>query len=221
MSELRNKIESILFAVGKKIEIEEIAKLVGTTHIDDVKAALLDLKEDYDKRESPLMVFQEGNSWKLSVRERHLPLVHTLVTDTELSKSLMETLAVIAWKYPVLQSEVIHIRTNKAYDHLKELEDMGFITRTTFGRTKKIKLTERFFTYFDLPSKEEAQQVFKKILPQEIQEKLLRVEQEIKATEAAIEDALRKKELEKSKQSEENDSDKEQVPKVDEQSVID
>ncbi|MBW3021541.1 SMC-Scp complex subunit ScpB [Candidatus Woesearchaeota archaeon] len=221
MSELRNKIESILFAVGKKIEIEEIAKLVGTTHIDDVKAALLDLKEDYDKRESPLMVFQEGNFWKLSVRERHLPLVHTLVTDTELSKSLMETLAVIAWKYPVLQSEVIHIRTNKAYDHLKELEDMGFITRTTFGRTKKIKLTERFFTYFDLPSKEEAQQVFKKILPQEIQEKLLRVEQEIKATEAAIEDALRKKELEKSKQSEENDSDKEQVPKVDEQSVID
>ncbi|MEA3430960.1 MAG: SMC-Scp complex subunit ScpB [Nanoarchaeota archaeon] len=199
MNELKEKVEAILFAVGKKIDIAEIAKLCHTKHLDDIKSALLELKADYEKRKSPMKVYQYDNLWKLSVSERHLPLVHNLVSETELSKSLMETLAVIAWRYPILQSDVIHIRTNKAYDHLTELESMGFITRTVSGRTRKIKLTEKFFNYFDLPSKDEAQQVFRKILPKEIREKILRVEQEIHATEQAIDEAARKKELEKSR----------------------
>lgn len=194
MTELKKQAEAILFAVGKKIHIAEIAKLCETQHLDDVKSALLDLQEDYKSRESPLMIFQEGDFWKLSVREKHLPLVHSLVSETELSKSLMETLAVIAWKYPILQSEVIHIRTNKAYDHLTELEDMGFISRVNYGRTKRIKLTEKFFTYFDLPSREEAQQAFRKVLPDELREKIARMEQEINDTEKAIDEAKRKKE---------------------------
>lgn len=204
MNGLNKKIEAILFAVGKKIEIDEIAKLCKTEHIDDIKAALYSLKEDYEERDSPLKIIQDGEFWKLSVRDKHLPLVHSLVSETELSKSLMETLAVIAWKYPILQSDVIHIRTNKAYDHIKELEEMGFITRTSFGRTKKIKLTEKFFTYFDLPSKDEAQQVFRQILPEELKEKIVRVEQEINATEQAIEEAMSKKEKSNSKSEQED-----------------
>ena len=46
---------------------------------------------------------------------------------------------------------MIHIRTNKAYDHLKELEQLGFISRKKHGRTNLIKLSEKFFKYFDLP----------------------------------------------------------------------
>jgi len=194
MNELKDKVEAILFAVGKKIEIDDIAKLCSTTHIDDIKSALLELKSDYDLRNSPLMVFEEGSSWKLSVREKHLPLVQSLVAETELTKSLMETLAVIAWKYPILQSEVIHIRTNKAYDHLDQLEEMGFISRSNYGRTRQIKLTDKFFTYFDLPNPEQAQQAFRKILPDEIKDKIIKMENEINETEKAIEEAKRKKE---------------------------
>ncbi|MBW3014987.1 SMC-Scp complex subunit ScpB [Candidatus Woesearchaeota archaeon] len=193
MTDLKHKIEALLFASGRKMKVDEIAKLCNATNIDDVKSSLYQLKEEYDKRDSSLMLFEEGNAWKLNVKERHLDVVHSIVSETELSKSLMETLAVIAWKYPVLQSEVIHIRTNKAYDHLKELEEMGFISRSVSGRTKKIKLTDKFFTYFDLPSKERAQAVFRRILPDEIKEKIIRAEKEIMATEKAIEEALAKK----------------------------
>jgi DNA-binding MarR family transcriptional regulator len=66
----------------------------------------------------------------------------------------METLAVVAYKAPVLQSKVVKIRTNKAYDHLAQLENSGFITREKSGRSKLIKLTSKFFEYFDIdPSK--------------------------------------------------------------------
>ena len=69
----------------------------------------------------------------------------------KLSKSVLETLSVVAFKAPVLQSTVIAVRTNKAYDHLSLLEKAGYITREKQGRSMLIKLTKKFFLYFDIP----------------------------------------------------------------------
>ena len=44
---LKHKIEAILFAVGKRISIQDITKLARSKE-DDVKIALLELKQKYD-----------------------------------------------------------------------------------------------------------------------------------------------------------------------------
>ena len=155
---LRNKLEALLFSSGRKMSVEELSKL-SNTKAYEVQVALEELKKDYDEKNSSVMLINEGDSWKLTVREQFLPLVQKIVTETELSKTIMETLAVIAFKYPIKQSDLIKIRTNKAYDHLKELEEMGYITRQKHGRTNLIKLTQKFFDYFDLP-KEKLKEVF-------------------------------------------------------------
>ncbi|MFH1850660.1 MAG: SMC-Scp complex subunit ScpB [archaeon] len=177
MSDLKNKAEAILFSVGKKIDIEEIRKLCRARDIMEIRNALKDLQKDYEVRDSALMIVDEGTSWKLIVRESYLPLVKRIVTDTELPKTVIETLAVVAWKQPILQSEVIRIRTNKAYDHLDELEEMGFLTRQKKGRTKLIKLTDKFFKYFELADERDIADLFKKVrqdkgLPRDKQEML-------------------------------------------------
>ena len=110
---------------------------------------------------------QKENGWKLTVRDKYVPLVSSIVTSTELEKPLMETLAVIAWKYPITQSEIVKLRNASAYEHMKQLEEQGFIAKEKFGRTFKVKLTKKFFEYFDLPS-DEAKQAFLKQIPQEI-----------------------------------------------------
>ena len=156
---LKGKLEAMLFSSGRKMSIEELSRL-SNAKTDDIKNALVELKTEYDDKKSSMMLINEGDSWKLSVREQFLPLVRNIVTETELSKTIMETLAVIAFKYPIKQSELIKIRTNKAYDHLKELEQMGYITRQKHGRTNLIKLTQKFFEYFDLPQ-EKLKEVFK------------------------------------------------------------
>jgi len=132
------------------MDVEELSKLVKAKP-DEIQNTLEELKRDLDEKESSTMLVNEGSSWKLTVREQFLSLVQKIVTETELSKTIMETLAVIAFKYPIKQSDLIKIRTNKAYDHLKELEEMGYITRQKHGRTNLIKLTQKFFEYFDLP----------------------------------------------------------------------
>lgn len=141
------------------MEITEIAKVAKASQ-DEVKNALVELKDQYDSSESSLILLHEGNGWKIAVREQFLPLVRTIVTETELPKTVLETLAVIAFKYPIKQSELIKIRTNKAYDHLKELEQLGYITRQKHSRTNLIKLTQKFFEYFDL-QEEQLKEKFK------------------------------------------------------------
>lgn len=147
---LKNKLEALLFSSGRKMDIEELSKLTNERR-ERIQKALEELKKEHDDKESSTMLVNEGDFWKLTVREQYLPLVRNIVTETELSRTILETLAVIAFKYPIKQSDLISLRTNKAYDHLKELEEMGYITRQKHGRTNLIKLTQKFFDYFDLP----------------------------------------------------------------------
>ena len=132
------------------MSVEELSRLADAS-TGDIQQSLEELKKEYEAKSSSVIIINEGDSWKLTVHEQFLPLVQKIVTEAELSKTVVETLAVIAFKYPIKQSDLIRIRTNKAYDHLKELEEMGYISRQKHGRTNLIKLTQKFFEYFDLP----------------------------------------------------------------------
>ena len=147
---LKKKLEALLFSSGRKMSVEELSRLADA-RTGDIQQSLEELKKEYESKNSSVMIVNEGDSWKLTVHEQFLPLVQKIITETELSKTIVETLAVIAFKYPIKQSDLIRIRTNKAYDHLKELEEMGYISRQKHGRTNLIKLTQKFFEYFNLP----------------------------------------------------------------------
>ncbi len=149
MQEVINKVEALLFSSGRSMNVDEISNLTKVS-VEDIKKSLEELKRKYDGNESVELI-QEADHWKMTVRDRYMSLVSSIVTQTELSKTLMETLAVIAFKYPIKQADLIKMRTNKAYDHLRELEELGFITRQKYGRTRLIKLAQKFFDYFDLP----------------------------------------------------------------------
>ncbi len=149
--ELKEKVESVLFSAGKKLPIAEIARLCGKRLLPDIETALNELREDYLHKGGSLVVLNDGDEWRITVKERYMSYARKITTKVELTKTYMETLAVVAYKSPILQSAIIKIRTNKAYDHLAQLEQMGYITRTKHGRTKLIRLAQKFFDYFDVP----------------------------------------------------------------------
>lgn len=146
---VKSKVEAILFSVGHKISLDDISRLCRSRK-EEVLEALKELQQEYESKQSSLMLVEDGEHWKFAVRDHLAHVVRKIVAETELTKSVMETLAVIAFKYPILQSDLIKIRTNKSYDHLAELEKAGYISRQKHGRTNLIKLTDKFFKYFDL-----------------------------------------------------------------------
>ncbi len=217
---MKKKVEALLFSSGRKINLEELSKLTGIRDLNALKEALAQLKKEYGEKDTALKLIEEPDGYKLNVKEEHLALVQKIVTQTELSKTLMETLAVIAWKYPCLQAEVIKVRTNKAYDHLKELEELGFISREPFGRTKKIRLTEHFFEYFDLPTGQ-AKEAFKSQIAEDIRAKINKVESQIEQKETQLEQAQQAvKEQEEKLKDEKGKDDETEMPEMQEPDAV-
>jgi segregation and condensation protein B len=168
MNSLKDQVEAILFASGRKMRADEIARLCKSRDLELVKASLKELQQKYEQENSSLVLVGEGEVWNLTVRERYLPLVQKIVSETELPKSVIETLAVIAWKSPVLQSELIRVRTNKAYDHIHQLEEMGFITAKKHGRTRELRLGDSFYKYFDMRGEGDLKEKLKQVREEEI-----------------------------------------------------
>ena len=150
MQDDKNKIETILFTTGRFVSLEELGKLCGIGSVGYVKEVLEELKKDYEKRSSALELIEQGERWKLNIKKEYLYLTENLLTGSELDRPTQETLAVIAYKNPALQSEIVRIRGNTAYEHIKLLKELDFITAESSGRTFTLKLTSKFYDYFDI-----------------------------------------------------------------------
>jgi len=185
MNPEEKKVEAVLFAVGKEITTERVASLCSLT-LEQTESIIQSLQQQYDALDHSLRLVKRDSGWKLTVRDEFVPLVSSIVSSTELERPLMETLAVIAWRYPIIQSDVIKLRSAAAYDHMRALEERGYINKEKFGRTFRIKLTKKFFEYFDLPS-EEAKQAFLKQVPSELLKEAEEVNKEADEVERLIE----------------------------------
>jgi segregation and condensation protein B len=157
----KDVVEALLFASGRTMSVEQLAEFTGLAPLA-VRGALTALKEEYDERGGALTLFEDPQGWRMMVRDPFVPVVKRIVADTELSRACMETLAVIAYRQPkAIQSEVVDIRGGGAYEHLAELERLGFIRREPEGRSYAVKLTEKFYQYFDVKGGKDIRDVFK------------------------------------------------------------
>ncbi len=181
MEENHKKVEAVLFTVGREISAERLASLCSLS-AQEVQDIMEELMEQYAQRNHALKIERREQGWKLTVRDEFVPLVSSIAQSTELERPLMETLAVIAWKYPIVQSEIVKLRGSGAYEHMKLLEEQGFVEKVKFQRTFKVKLTPKFFEYFDLPS-EEAKQAFLKKVPAAVLQEAEQVEKEAEEAE--------------------------------------
>lgn len=151
MSEdFKNRVEAILFTTGRFMGVDEIAALCNLGSVGIVSDALNSLKLDYDSRSSSLILVEEAGKWKLGIRKEYNYLTTKLLDAAEMDRPTQETLALVAYKSPALQSDIVKMRGNTAYDHIKFLRENEFITSEKHGRTNILKLAPKFFDYFDI-----------------------------------------------------------------------
>ena len=150
MQDIKNKIEAVLFISGKFMDVEEIANFCNVGSVGVIRDAIKELKEEYDKKESGLGVFEENGKYTLNLRKEYTHLSTNLVSSCELDPPTQSTLAIIAYKQPAFQAEIIKMRGNKAYDHIKSLKEQEFVTSEKSGRTRLLKLAPKFYDYFDV-----------------------------------------------------------------------
>ena len=149
MTQLKSKIEAVLFVTSRAMSIKEIAEILKQDELN-VESALLDLMFDYSSREGALEIDDE-DGYILQVRQEHLDIVEKLC-PVELKPAVLKTLTVIALKQPIRQSYLKELRGANAYEHVQELLEKGMISRNKDknGRSYNIRTTKKFEEYFKL-----------------------------------------------------------------------
>ena len=147
---LSNKIEAILYLKAQPTSVDELVSLTKTS-INEVQEALIKLMSDYAYRDSALEIIETANGYSLQLRSYYQSLLEDLV-PAELNPSTLKTLAAIALKNPILQSDLIVLRGSSAYQQVNELVEMGFIRkrRQEEGRSYWLEVTNKFHEYFEI-----------------------------------------------------------------------
>ena len=147
---LASKIEAVLYLKGRPIGLKELAELAGDEP-EQVLAALATLTASYAQRDSALEVVEQSGRYCLQLRPALADLVKNML-PVNLSTATLRTLATIALKKRILQSELVDLRGSGAYDHIKELLAQDFIERRrqSEGRSYWLTLSEKFHRTFSV-----------------------------------------------------------------------
>lgn len=150
MPRLATQIEAILYLKGQPLSIAEIAECAGCDRAD-AEDALLELMADYAHRDSALEVVETPAGYSLQLRSSFHDLMQNLV-PAELGTGALRTLAAIALKNPIAQTDLINLRGSGAYQHIQELIGLGFVQRRrqTDGRSYWLQVTDKFHQHFEL-----------------------------------------------------------------------
>ena len=159
LEKLTSIIESILFVSGTQVAIADIAEKLEVTDKEVLKAAEV-LKEKYSNDSGiQLLIFNKKLQFCSNPENAdYVSAVLNPIKEKELSKSMLEVAAIIAYKQPVTRIDLEEIRGNSEYAVQKLLE-LGVIEpvgrKDAVGKPVLFGTTDKFLKRFQISSLDE------------------------------------------------------------------
>lgn len=157
-------VEAILLSVDRPIPVAKILEPLGPVlgvQVDaaGVEAAIERLNKAYDEHGRAFRVEPVSGGYRLMTRPEHAPVIaamHRARASTRLSRSALETLAIIAYRQPMTRAELEAIRGVACGEVLRSLLDRKMIKITgraeELGRPMLYGTTPQFLDAFGLAS---------------------------------------------------------------------
>lgn len=162
--ESRQALYAMLFASDRPLSAGRLAEALGDEVDPEIVKNLLDeLEHELDaKEELPYVLREIAGGYQLTTKPQFAPYIRRLFQikkSKRLSKAVLETLAIIAYKQPITRAEVEAIRgvsVSHAFDQLQEkrLIKVTGVAETP-GRPKIYRTTEEFLIHFGIRSLKE------------------------------------------------------------------
>ena len=168
-AELRAVVEGLLFVATRPLTVAKLQECLPGTSLGYLQGFLAGLAERYDHENRGWELRRIAGGWQLLTRRAVYPWVRQLERKelpTKLSKSALETLAIVAYKQPITRGEVEDIRGVQCGPVLRQLMDLKLVivsgrSDSLLGRPLLYATSEQFLTRFglgavgDLPRKHE------------------------------------------------------------------
>ena len=164
--ELKNIVETLLFVADTPLSTDRI-KSVVSADAKEIKDVLSQLSKEYEERKGGFSLMEIAGGYQIRTRPEYAEWIKKLVQPNPLrmSKAALETLTIIAYKQPIIRSEIEHIRGVDSGGILRMLLELKLIRvlgrKEIPGRPLIYSTTKRFLEIFglkdlkDLPTPEE------------------------------------------------------------------
>jgi len=158
---LINSIEALLFGAGRPLRLSEIRNILnnngGTIELSDIKKSLNMLEERYIN--TSIEIQEVASGYRLNIKQEHSSSLGNIWNDKtpRISKALMETISIIAFKQPVTRGDIEDIRgVSVSTRSIRSLLERNWIrvsgTRDVPGRPALYSTTKDFLDDLNLKS---------------------------------------------------------------------
>ena len=160
-------VEAVLFASDESLTAERLADIVGTT-VKQLRQHIKNLNDKYEENNNAFRVEQIAGGYQMLTLSSYNHWLKKLLrarSDSKLSPAALETLAIIAYKQPVIRADIEAIRGVAVGEITRSLMYKGLVRivgrAEVLGRPMLYGTTKKFLEVFglntlkDLPKIEE------------------------------------------------------------------
>mgnify|MGYP003393998912 FL=1 len=176
--EIKAIIEALIFVSGEPITLNRIRDVIEGVDKKTLERLASELKDEFNNEYRGLQLVEIANGYQLTTRSEYanwIKKLNKIKVSTKLSKPAMETLAIIAYKQPIIKPEVEKIRGVDSGGVIKTLLERKLIKiigrMDIVGKPMMYGTTPEFLQYFglkdltDLPTLREFQELKEEEVP--------------------------------------------------------
>jgi len=161
MEDIKNIIESLLLVAEEPLKIDHIKNILAPAEKKEIKNALDELSSEYENRKGGFFLREVAGGYQIRTRPEYREWIKRLIQPKplRLSKPALETLSIIAYKQPIIRSDIEHIRGVDCGGILRMLLERKLVRilgrKAIPGRPHIYATTKQFLEVFDLKNLED------------------------------------------------------------------
>ena len=151
------RLEAALLIADEPLPARKLADVAGLTDVTEARTLVERLKQLYDASGSAFQVEEIAGGYQLLTRPQYHPWLARLKRtghELRLTSAALETLAVIAYKQPIMRAEVEKVRGVGCGEIVRQLMEKGLVRVTgrhdSLGRPQLYGTTKKFLQAFGL-----------------------------------------------------------------------
>jgi len=152
-------VEAALLSADEPLTARRLAGIVGLTDGNEARRLVRKLQAHYERESSAFQVEELAGGYQLLTRPEYHPWLARLRragNDMRLTPAARETLAIVAYRQPIMRSDIEAIRGVQCSDVLRLLMEKGLVRIAgrddSLGRPVLYGTTRKFMQIFGLKS---------------------------------------------------------------------
>lgn len=153
------RVEAVLLIAGGAVSPRKLAQYATLADPTEARTLIKKLNDIYDRCGTPFRIEQVAAGYQMLTRAEYthwLDKLHHRQAELKLTPGQLETLAIVAYRQPIIRADVEAVRGVACVEMLKQLMDRGLVkiggADDTLGRPHLYETTRLFLETFGLRS---------------------------------------------------------------------